>query len=184
MVSPHQCNHQKAKRLIGLVYRNFYLNSTSNTLLSLYKSIIRPILEYGCTVWDPSSISASYSLEAVQYFALKMIAKSWSSSYSSLLSSLKVQTLSQQRRKHKIILFFKISQDISHTLSPPLKIATRTRPLRSQSKFDFKVPFCRTQTFYQSFFPTSIRLWNSLPNTVKSSHSISLLKSHITSFSN
>ena len=136
---------KKAKRLIGLVYRNFYHNSTSNTLLSLYKSIIRPILEYGCTVWDPSSISASYSLEAVQYFALKMIAKSWSSSYSSLLSSLKVQTLSQRRRKHKLILFFKISQDISHTLSPSLKITTPTCLLRSQ--FDFKVPFCRTQTF-------------------------------------
>ena len=37
----------------GILYRQFYKNSSTNTLLKLYTSFIRPHLEYACTAWDP-----------------------------------------------------------------------------------------------------------------------------------
>ena len=68
---------KKAKRLLDLIYRNFYSNSSPSTLLSLYKSIVQPVLKYSSVVWDPASPSASSTLESVQLFALKIISKSW-----------------------------------------------------------------------------------------------------------
>ena len=77
---------KRAKHIIGLLYRQFYSLSSSKTLLSLYTTIVRPILEYGSAIWDPPSASLSSFIEYVQYLALKMIQKSWSTSYADLLS--------------------------------------------------------------------------------------------------
>ena len=93
------CN--KAKRVLGLIYRQFYKHCPHSTLMTLYKTLVRPMLEYCSIVWDPSSNLASASLESVQFFVLKLISKSWSSSYSTLLSTLKLPTLRHRRKKGK-----------------------------------------------------------------------------------
>ena len=46
----HLC--AKAWQLIGLLYRRFYKHANTATLLQLYKSFIRPLLEYCAVVWD------------------------------------------------------------------------------------------------------------------------------------
>ena len=48
---------KKAKRLLGLIYRHFY-KSSSKTLLSLYVTLVRSILEYTSVIWDPSSLQS------------------------------------------------------------------------------------------------------------------------------
>ena len=101
---------QKARRLVGLIYRHFYKSCPTSTLLSLYCTIVRPILEYCSVVWDPSSTSHSSSIESVQYFALKVISKSWSSSYSNLLSQLKVDRLSARRLRRKLLIIYQLNQ--------------------------------------------------------------------------
>ena len=150
---------KKAKRLLDLIYRNFYSNSSPSTLLSLYKSMVRPVLECGSAVWDPASPSASSTLKSVQLFALKIISKSWSSPYSSLLSSTKIQTPAQRGKivsrsrtlirfqpaglrkrvwlhetrgkKQKLIIFFKITQNFSHFTSSPLKSVPMLDPFQT-----------------------------------------------------
>ena len=43
----------KANRLLGLIKRTF-LTLSEDVFLSLYKSLVRPILEYGNLVWGPN----------------------------------------------------------------------------------------------------------------------------------
>ena len=43
----------KARRITGLLYRRFYHNANSDTLLQLYRSLVRPHLEYASPVWNP-----------------------------------------------------------------------------------------------------------------------------------
>ena len=74
----------KARRQIGLIYRNFYKFLTSASLLRLYKSTLRPLLEYACVVWDLFLIKDTMELEDVQKFALKVCLKSWHENYVSL----------------------------------------------------------------------------------------------------
>ena len=65
--SQHISNlHLKVRRLIGMLYRKFYKNAETNTLLQLYISFIRPHLEYCSAVWDPYLIKDMETLEKTQ----------------------------------------------------------------------------------------------------------------------
>ena len=60
----------KARRLVGMLYRQFYQDADTTTLKQLYVSNIRPHLEYACQVWDPYLQKDIDMLESVQKFAL------------------------------------------------------------------------------------------------------------------
>ena len=83
----------KAKKMLGLLYRSFYPNSSASSLLKLYISLIRPLLEYACQVWNPYLTKNIEKLEKVQRFALRLCVKQWDLDYPSLLSSLTCQHL-------------------------------------------------------------------------------------------
>ena len=84
--SQHITNvHSKARKLIGVLFRKFYKNAQSSTLLQLYKSFIRPHMEYCSPVWDPHLTKDTMLLENAQKFGLRVCLKDWSSSYEELL---------------------------------------------------------------------------------------------------
>ena len=57
--------NQKASKILGLIRRNF--NHCPTHIKSLcYTTMVRPILEYGCSVWDPHFQVDIDSLERVQ----------------------------------------------------------------------------------------------------------------------
>ena len=67
-----------------------------------YKSMVRPILEYGSTVWDPHCNGLNDELENVQKRAARFVTRNYSYETGSrtgiLLEELKWETL-QKRRK-------------------------------------------------------------------------------------
>ena len=169
---------KKAKKHLGLIYRHFYLHCPPSILLGLYNSLVRPILEYGAVVWDPSSQSLTSSIESVQHFALKLSFKSWNSSYQSLLDKSCLPSLAQRRKASKILNIFKFKSNLSHSFASPLK-SPPSPPYfsRNYNKDNFIPIFCKSTSFSNSFFPSSIKLWNSLPSSFKSATSITSLKS-------
>ena len=72
---------QNARKVLGLLYRRFSQGSHSDTLLYLYKMLVRPHLEYACSVWDPHLKRDIDKLERVQSFALKICPKTVVSKY-------------------------------------------------------------------------------------------------------
>lgn len=59
----------KARRMVGLLYRHW---TSTPALLQLYKSIVRPHVEYASQVWSPYLLKDIQRLEAVKKFALKV----------------------------------------------------------------------------------------------------------------
>ena len=55
-------------------------NSSTSTVIRLYITLVRPILEYCAVIWDPSS-PLSHSLDSVQRFTIK----NWHPNFTSLL---------------------------------------------------------------------------------------------------
>ena len=55
----------KTRKLIGLMYRQFHL-CNPETALKLYKTFVRPHLEYGSIAWDPHLVKDTQSLERTQ----------------------------------------------------------------------------------------------------------------------
>jgi len=49
-----QCSEAviKANKILGMIKRNFAVNS-KEIIIPLYKSLVRPHLEYCCKVWSP-----------------------------------------------------------------------------------------------------------------------------------
>ena len=59
----------KRRKLLGLLYRQFYPYMNSDSLLALYLYYIRPLLEYASPLWDPHTTLLFSAIESVQKFA-------------------------------------------------------------------------------------------------------------------
>ena len=162
----------KARKILGLIFRHFYHFSTPVTILRLYTSLVRPILEYCSPVWSPTSVSLSHSLDSIQSFAIKLATKFHSFS---LPPSLIPPSLSSRRLHARLKLLFAFSRNIIFFPLPTLQSSPRPPyPIRSYHPMNL-IPFrCRTSTFSRSFFPSTILLWNSLPSSLKETLSPSL----------
>ena len=61
----------KANKLLGLVYRAEG-SSNPGTFSTLYKSLVRPILEYAAAVWNPYLVKDVLALERAQRRAFRL----------------------------------------------------------------------------------------------------------------
>ena len=86
----------KKQKLLGLMYRRFYTTVDPIFLCRLYISLVRPILEYACQVWDPYTHKNTAKLESVQKFALKVCSHCWNIDYDMLLDIFQLPSLSAQ----------------------------------------------------------------------------------------
>ena len=108
MAASRYINVQKARKSIGMLYRNVYEHSSTSILLKLCLSTIRPHLEYASPVWNPFHKREIEDIESVQKFALRMCLKSWNSNYKELLESAHIPTLSSRRTRAGVHHLFEI----------------------------------------------------------------------------
>jgi hypothetical protein len=87
----------RARRTIGLLYRKFDEHSSSQTLLKLYCTFIRPHLEYASIVWSPHLVKDRAAIEKIQHFALRICLKDWSLSYDEALDKAHLPSLAIRR---------------------------------------------------------------------------------------
>ena len=151
----------KARKILGLLYRQFYNNANPATIRQLYISLVRPHLEYASQLWDPYLQGDTDRLEAVQKFALKLISRQWDSGYDELLSATNIPRLQERRLHQKLAQVFRIVHGLCYF---PQNIFTQQPSHSSRlSRSDtLQCPFARTNYYFHSFVPNSIRAWNSL----------------------
>ena len=146
----------KAKRLLGLLYRKFYRSVDSAFLFRLYLSLVRPILEYACPVWDPYTFKNIEQLESVQKFALKICAHRWDTGYCTLLDMFNIASLETRRKYLKLITFYKIVNGTTYFPENTLTYYSSNRPTRSSTACQgfLTIPFARTLSFQASQYRT------------------------------
>jgi len=86
----------KANRLLGLIKWTF-LTLSEDVFLSLYKSLVRPILEYGNLVWGPNYKTDIHKLEKIQQKATRMVESIQHLDYEERLKHLKLPSLFYRR---------------------------------------------------------------------------------------
>ena len=164
--------HNKANIILGVIRRNLK-NCPKIFKEKAYISLVRPVLEYGCITWDPHTKQDSDRLEGIQRRAARFVSNNYGrhSSVSNMMRALNWKPLSERRRDHRLIFFFKIIHEL--VAVPNDNIQRNCRPQRhAQNWLRFRQPFCHTEVYRQSFFPRTIRDWNHLPYTTVSSTSI------------
>ena len=96
----------KAHRVTGMIWRSFeFMNK--DMFLNLYKSIIRPIVEYGSCVWSPYLKKDIKRLEDVQRRATKLVKDVSDLSYEQRLKALGIPTLEYRRDRADMIQIYK-----------------------------------------------------------------------------
>ena len=75
-----------------------------------YKSLVRPILEYGSSIWYPQCNGLNGELENVQKRAAGFLTRNCSretGSMTGMLEELKWETLQKRRKENRLILLYK-----------------------------------------------------------------------------
>ena len=170
----------RAKRVIGLIYRKFYRWCNTSTLKKLYLTLVRPILEYCCHVWDPFLHKDIELLESVQKFAFRVCTKRWREPHNHLRNLLKLPLLKDRRKKLKLTVVYKCLNGLMVMPSNIFFPVNRSSwNLRSHGSIFLYQPFAHTNSYFHSCVPSSVSLWNQLPENFHHCLSLPFFKSLI-----
>jgi hypothetical protein len=145
------------------------------------KSLVRPILEYCCQVWNPYKIKHVNAMEKIQRWATRLICGP-DQPYMEILKKLKWQSLELRRKYLCLVQLYKIMFDLCDIDKfKYLDIVGESRT-RSRHRYKLRPKHARTNYFKFSFFNRYISDWNSLPSDVVEATSLSSFKQKLMSF--
>jgi hypothetical protein len=120
------CN--KSYRTIGLLKRNLS-SCHMEVKLQAYKGLIRPVLEYASTAWDPHQSYLQEKLKKVQKRSARFITSNYNygpGNMTTILKQAKLEPLKERRKQNRLILFCK---GVHHLVEIPTD--NLQRPLRT-----------------------------------------------------
>ena len=152
----------KVNKTIGL-QRKLQNTLLRPSLLTIYKSFIRPHLEYDDVIYDQAyNVSFQQKVEIIQYNAAVTITGAIrGTSKEKLFEELGLESLQHRRWYRKLCCFYKILKDQSpkylFNIIPKLNRPYPTRNANNIPHFKVKHSF-----FKNTFFPSAIMEWNKL----------------------
>ena len=166
-----------ASQKLGFLARACRFFSSSH-ILSIYKSQMRPSLEYCSHVWGGAPKSTLFLLDKVQSKAICLI------NNPNLTKSL--QPLSRRRLVGDLYVYYRFfnghcSQEIREIILAPLRRVRTTRSSTHSHRFQVSLPTSRTLSHKSSFIPRTCNLWNLLPSCFPESYNLPSFKSKINS---
>ena len=168
----------KANSLIAWVTRTF-ISREKEVMLMIYKSMIRPHMEYCVQLWSPLPAHGNWRLilaiEDVQRKFTRLIDNIGLLPYKSRLEKLGLTTLLERRARGDLIETFKIVNKISNYGEKLFRFSRSGDKLLSRPGDEHRVK--------HSFFARRvIKYWNKLPTNVKFSTSINSFKNNLSKF--
>jgi len=162
-----------ANRILGMINRTF---SHKSRLLvdTLYKSLVRPHLDYCAQAWRPFLKKDIELLEKVQHRASRMVEEFRDLSYDQRLKSLGWSTLEHRRLRGDMIQVFKFIKGFDIT-APNAFFNMSGTNLRGHAFKLYKSAF-KTNVGKFSFSNRIVEHWNSLPQHVVSSNTVNTFK--------
>ena len=194
----------KANQGIGILKR-LYNYRPRNSLIQIYKSFIRPHLDYCDVIYhkpmyddfycqyyseraisDPINTNYLFNnkIESVQYNAsLAITGCVRGTNRERLYSELGLMSLYDRRRFHRLSFFYKILNQLTpEYLRCFIPIPTRRLHVTRANR-DVVIQ-TRTLKFRYSFFPDASKSWNHLSNFIKSSPTLNVFKQRFMEFFN
>ena len=117
----------KANSTLAFLRRNLRIKS-SDLKATAYKTLVRPIVEYASSVWDPATNNQIHQLEMVQRRAARFTLNRYhnTSSVNNMLSELEWPTLQKRRENVRLTMMYKIQQQSCSSSGTGLHHASHT----------------------------------------------------------
>ena len=155
----------KANQMTGIIRRTFSFLDKS-TFLQLYKSMIRPHVEYANIVWFPYLKRQSVTVEKVQRRATKLIPGCSGMSYDQRLKFLKLHSLKGRRIRGDLIEAFKIFNGFTDLAVDGVFLLSDFDKTRSCER-KIRVQHSNTSRRRSAYSYRIANYWNSLPTNIK-----------------
>ena len=118
-----------------------------------YKGMVRPILEYGSSVWDPHTDKLQEELEKVQNLAARFVTRNYvyeTGSMTRILGQLKWESLKKRKKDNRVILLYIGLKGKARI--PTNDLIPKTRRGRNQHSLAFHIPSA-SKDVYKLKFP-------------------------------
>ena len=145
----------KANRNLGFLRRNLF-SCPQDVKEAAYKGLVRPVLEYGSSVWDPHTKCLQEELKKVPNRAARFVTRNYTfeeGSMTGILEQLKWESFKKRRMDNRLILLYKGLKGKARIPTDDLIPKTRRRR-NSHSKAFQLLPAC-IEAYKCSFFPPS-----------------------------
>ena len=167
----------KASQVLALIRKSFRAINC-DTLPLLFKSLVRPHLEYGCCIWGPFSKADRKAVERVQRRATKLVPDLRHRPYTERLRLLDLPSLYYRRRRGDMIKTYQVlhgEMDVRQEdfFTPALDRRTRGHPWKLNKEQ------AQSRTRRLCFSTRVISDWNSLPPEVVLAPSLGAFKSRL-----
>ena len=171
---------KKARSAAGIINRHI-INKTPKIMVQLFKSMVRPIIEYANVVWAPYLKKDIVLLESVQRHFTKKIFGMKDKSYEERLIYLKLPSLQYRRLRGDLIEVYKMLHNIYDPVITK-KLLTKV-PSTSVTRKSKSLNLTKQRTnknAYKNFFTNRINnVWNNLPNDIVNAKSLNIFKNRI-----
>ena len=164
----------KVSRTLGFLSRN--LKACPEKLKTLaFNSMCRSSLEYAAQIWDPQQITVKEKLDKIQRRGARFVTRNYSRSIrgEQIVKDLKWEDLSTRRKHSRLILFYQI---INNQVAIPF---VESQFIVPGSRGRFHTLSYNHTGYEHSYYPQTIRDWNSLPDKTRNSPSLETFKSRL-----
>ena len=156
----------KSNQMLRFIKRNFK-GCPQTVKETVYVSLVRPLLEYASSVWDPSAEGTKHDFDMVQRRAARFVLNDYdrTSSVTNMLSNIGWDDLATRRKAARLRTMFDLYHgnsklDVSDILLEPWYVGRNDHRKKIR-----RIP-SRLLFYHNSFFPRTIREWNQLPQNM------------------
>ena len=174
-----QCQqaYSKASRTLGMISRTISYKSR-DVMLRLYKSLVRPHLEFAVSAWSPYYSKVKQLLERVQHHFTRMFPTLRQLPYQERLDCLNLWTLEERRNRSDLLEVFRIYKGLSTvTFNSMFTLSNNTTTTGHSAKLIKNR--CRLDLRRHFFSERVTDRWNQLPKDVVDSRTIDAFKSQL-----
>ena len=167
---------KKGNQMLGLIKRTITTRK-KKVMLSLYKALVRPHLEYCIQAWRPFLAKDIEVLEKVQRRATRMIEECQGKEYSERLEMLRLTTLETRRERADMLEVFKILKDFE-AINGDIFFKVQCTKTRGHSMKLYKKRVNKNVLKF-SFGNRIVDKWNNLPEEAINANSINTFKNKL-----
>ena len=167
----------KGNQLLALIKRSF-LCIDAVTLPALYKTLVRPHLEYGNLIWGPFNRADQKLIERVQRRATKLVQVIRHLPYEERLKQLNIPSLHYRRRRGDMIAMYQILNGGMNVSPDTFFIPAQTVCTRGHTKKLWK-PQAHSRVRRHTLAARAVNDWNDLPPSVVQATSVNQFKARL-----
>ncbi|KAI8518891.1 hypothetical protein Bbelb_021480 [Branchiostoma belcheri] len=168
----------KANKTLGMLRRCLRIASTAAKERA-YMALVRPQVEYACSVWDPHTQDQVGRIEMVQRRAARYVTNNYyrTSSVTDMINKLGWQSLTHRRKNARLATLYKITNNVISVPHASRVVPATRCSRRTNHALKLQTIASRNNFYRLLFFPRAIKEWNELEPGVAEAGSLAQFKS-------